>query len=202
MNTEYNINNNDELVQMREQIAVLRSKLQTQQIVSEKLILSAVKDGVKKINRMGVIYLICAIVAVLYSSWSFAMMGFSVRFIIGTIIFLLLCAVGTMYIHNGLRNADISRGNMVDVGRRVARLRRQYGMWHYVTVPLLFVWLYFSYLEICAIFPDPALRHTFIVAAAVGGVVGAFFGLKMHFKVVRMADDILDHINDLQDNER
>ena len=201
MNTEYNINNNDELVQMREQIAALRSKLATQQIVSEKLILSAIKDGVSKINRFGIIYIVCGCIAIPYCAWSFGFSGFSQLFIWGTVLFLLLCAGGTMYIHYGLRNTDISRGNMVDVGKRVARLRRLYGLWHFVTVPLLFVWLYFGYLEICTLYPEPEVRHTFIVAALVGGVIGAFFGLKMHFKVVRMADDVLAHIKDLQESE-
>ena len=201
MNTEYNINNNDELVQMREQIAALRSKLATQQIVSEKLILSAIKDGVSKINRFGIIYIVCGCIAIPYCAWSFGFSGFSQLFIWGTVLFLLLCVGGTIFIHKGLRNADISRGNMVEVGERVARLRKQYGMWHFVTVPLLFVWLYFCYLEICTLYPDPEVRHTFIVAAAVGGVIGAFFGLKMHFKVVRMADDVLAHIKDLQESE-
>ena len=201
MNTEYNINNNDELVQMREQIAALRSKLATQQIVSEKLILSAIKDGVKKINRFGIIYIVCGCIAIPYCAWSFGFSGFSQLFIWGTVLFLLLCVGGTIFIHKGLRNADISRGNMVEVGERVARLRRLYGLWHFVTVPLLFVWLYFGYLEICTLYPEPEVRHTFIVAALVGGVIGAFFGLKMHFKVVRMADDVLAHIKDLQESE-
>ena len=104
-----------------------------------------------------------------------------------------------MYIHYGLRNTDISRGNMVDVGKRVARLRKQYGWWHFITVPLLFVWLYYCYLEICTLFPDLTARTTFILGGIVGGVIGAFFGLRMHFKVVRMADDILGHIKDLQE---
>ena len=201
MNTEYNINNNDELVQMREQIAALRSKLATQQIVSEKLIRSAIKDGVKKINRFGIIYIVCGCIAIPYCAWSFGFSGFSQLFIWGTVLFLLLCVGGTIFIHKGLRNADISRGNMVEVGERVARLRRLYGLWHFVTVPLLLVWLYFSYLEICTLYPEPEVRHTFIVAALVGGVIGAFFGLKMHFKVVRMADDVLAHIKDLQESE-
>ncbi len=201
MNTEYNINNNDELVQMREQIAALRSKLATQQIVSEKLILSAIKDGVKKINRFGIIYIVCGCIAIPYCAWSFGFSGFSQLFIWGTVLFLLLCVGGTIFIHKGLRNADISRGNMVEVGERVARLRKQYGMWHFVTVPLLFVWLYFCYLEICALYPDPEVQQIFIVTALAGGVIGAFFGLKMHFKVVRMADDVLAHIKDLQESE-
>ena len=199
MNAEYNINDHDELQQMREQIAALRSKLETQQIVSEKLILSAVKDGVKKINRMGVIYIFFCVFAVLYSPWTFSQVGFSGWFVAATVLFLLLCLGGTMYIHNGLRNTDTSRGNMVEVGKRVARLRKQYGWWHFITVPLLFVWLYFCYHEMCAIFPDPAARTTFIIGGIVGGVIGAFFGLRMHFKVVRMADEILEHIKDLQE---
>ena len=197
MNTDYNINDHDELQQMREQIAALRSKLETQQIVSEKLILSAVKDGVSKINRMGVTYLICAIIALPYCTWSFSQVGFSGWFIFGTALFLLLCFVGTLYIHKGLRNTDTSRGNMVEVGKRVARLRKQYGMWYFITVPLLFVWLYFCYLEICTLYPDPASRTTFLIAGVIGGLIGAFFGLRMHFKVVRMADEVLEHINDL-----
>ncbi|MBR5334551.1 MAG: hypothetical protein IKV33_07400 [Alistipes sp.] len=199
MNTEYNISNHDELQQMREQIATLRSKLETQQIVSEKLILSAVKDGVKKINRMGVIYLIYAIVALPYCSWAFSQVGFSGWFILGTILFLSLCVFGTLYIHKGLRNTDTSRQNMVEVGKRVARLRKQYGLWHFVTVPLLFVWLYFCYLEICTLYPDPTSRTTFLIAGVVGGLIGVFFGLRMHFKVVHMADEILGHIKDLQE---
>ena len=199
MNTEYNISNHDELQQMREQIATLRSKLETQQIVSEKLILSAVKDGVKKINRMGVIYLIYAIVALPYCSWAFSQVGFSGWFILGTILFLSLCVFGTLYIHKGLRNTDTSRQNMVEVGKRVARLRKQYGLWHFVTVPLLFVWLYFCYLEICTLYPDPTSRTTFFIAGVVGGLIGVFFGLRMHFKVVHMADEILGHIKDLQE---
>ena len=201
MNTEYNINNNDELVQMREQRAALRSKLATQQIVSEKLILSAIKNGVSKINRFGIIYIVCGCIAIPYCAWSFGFSGFSQLVIWGTVLFLLLCVGGTIFIHKGLRNADISRGNMVEVGERVARLRKQYGMWHFVTVPLLFVWLYFGYLEICTLYPDPEVQQIFIVTALAGGVIGAFFGLKMHFKVVRMADDVLAHIKDLQESE-
>ena len=198
MNTDYNINDHDELQQMREQLAALRSKLETQQIVSEKLILSAVKDGVSKINRMGVIYIICGIFALLYCTWSFSHIGFSGWFVAVTVLFLLLCLGGTLYIHNGLRKTDTSRGNMVEVGKRVARLRKQYGMWHFITVPLLFVWLYFCYIEICALYPEPMSRTTFLIAGVVGGLIGAFFGLRLHFKVVHMADEVLEHINDLQ----
>lgn len=199
MNTDYNINDHEELQQMREQIAALRSKLATQQIVNEKLILSAIKDGVSKINRFGAIYIICGCIAIPYCAWSFDFSGFSQLFIWGTILFLLLCVGGTIYIHKGLRNADTSRGNMVEVGERVARLRKQYGLWHCVTVPLLLVWLYFCYLEICTLYPEPEEQQLFIIAALTGVVIGTFFGLKMHFKVVRMADEILEQIRDLQE---
>ncbi len=198
MNIDYNISEQDELQQMREQIAALRSKLETQQIVSEKMILAAVKDGVKKINRMGGIYTFFGVFAVLYCSWSFSMIGFSGWFVAATVLFLLLCVGGTVYIHNGLRNADTSRGNMVEVGKRVARLRKQYGMWHFITVPLLFVWLYFCYQEMCVLYPEPEARTAFIIGGIVGGVIGAYLGLRMHFKVVRMADKVLEHIKDLQ----
>ena len=50
MGMEYNnINEHEELLQMREQIAALRSKLESQAIVSENMILASINKGVSKI---------------------------------------------------------------------------------------------------------------------------------------------------------
>ena len=65
MNMEHNINELDELQQMREQIAVLRSKLETQQIVNEKVIVLAISKGVSNINRRGIILSIFGFLTIL-----------------------------------------------------------------------------------------------------------------------------------------
>ena len=199
MNTDYNINDHEELQQMREQIAALRSKLESQQIVSEKMILTAISKGVSKINKRGFIFMIAGFLAIPYCAWCFSFLNYSANFVIGTSVMLAVCFLATLYIHLGLRGVDISRENMLDVSKRVLRLRKQYAYWHWVSVPMIFVWGYFLYQEICVAYPSAEARVAFIVVALIGGVIGAAIGLNQHFKVVRMADEILAHIKDLQE---
>lgn len=199
MNTDYNINDHEELQQMREQIAALRSKLESQQIVSEKMILTAISKGVSKINKRGLIFIILGFLAIPYCACTFSFLNYSANFVIGTSVMLAVCFLATLYIHLGLRGVDISRENMLDVSKRVLRLRKQYAYWHWVSVPMIFVWGYFFYKEICVLFPDAEMRNIFLIAGLVGGVIGGTIGLIQHFKVVRMADEVLAHIRDLQE---
>ena len=196
---EYNINEHEELQQMREQIAALRSKLESQTIVSEKMIFAAISKGVNKINKRGIIFTLFGLFAVPYCSWAFNMIGCSAKFVIGTAIMLAVCFLATIYIHLGLHGMNVARDNMLDVSKRVLRLRKQYVYWHWFSVPTILVWGYFLYGEICEIFPDPDLRLAFSIGAVVGGVIGAAIGLWQHFKVIRTVDEVLAHIRDLQE---
>jgi hypothetical protein len=199
MGMEYNINEHEELQQMREQIATLRSKLESQTIVSEKMILAAISQGVKKINRRGLIFLIFGFLAIPYCNWVFSWMNFSDNFVIGTTIMMVFCVAATAYFHFGLKGVDVVKENMLDVSKRVLRLRKQYVYWNFVSVPMIVVWVYFLYSEICVIFPEPEVRLYFGIGALMGIVIGAAIGLWQHFKVIRTVDEVLAHIRDLQE---
>ncbi|MBQ5860928.1 MAG: hypothetical protein IIW65_02150, partial [Alistipes sp.] len=122
MGMEYNnINEHEELLEMREQIAALRSKLESQAIVSEKMILASISKGVSKINKRGLVFALLGLFAVPYCTWGFSFMGFSRGFVIGTAILLTFSLLATLYIHCGLHSANLAQDNMVDVGKRVAR---------------------------------------------------------------------------------
>lgn len=200
MGMEYNnINEHEELLEMREQIAALRSKLESQAIVSEKMIFAAISKGVTKINKRGLIFALFGLFAVPYCTWAFSYMGFSRGFVIGTAIMLTFCLLATMYIHCGLRTANVVQDNMVEVCKRVTRLRKQYAYWTCLSIPILLVWGYFLYGEICNVFPDVEYRNTVFISCIIGGTIGAAIGLWQHFKVLRTADEILVHIKELQE---
>lgn len=196
---EYNINEHEELLQMREQLVTLRSKLENQQIVSEKMILQAIRSGVSNINRRGLFFSVFGLLTIPFCCGVFYAMDYSDGFVLGTgaMLFVSLCA--TIYIHLGLRVVDISRGNMIEVGRRVLRLRKQYVYWHLISFPMILVWGYFLYREVSVIYPDPYMRNGFLIGALIGGVIGGTVGLVQHFKVVRAADEVLANISDLQE---
>lgn len=199
MNIEHNINDLEEIRQMREQIATLRSKLETQQIVSEKVIVVAISKGVSNINHRGIVFSILGFLAIPFCCGTFYAMNYSDGFVLGTGIMLLVCLCATLYAHLGLRVSNVTRGNMLEVGKKVIRLRKQYVYWHLWSVPMLVVWGYFLYREVCVVYPDPQMRNGFLIGALVGGLIGAAIGLSQHFKVLRMTDEVLSHINELQE---
>ena len=183
-----------ELNELREQIALLKDKLQRQQIISEQNIIAAAQKGISKLNKTGNIWGIFGIFAVVYCSWAFHRFGFSDGFVIGTAIFLAICAAVTIYAHWGIRSIDVANGNLVDIAQRLIRFRKIYSRYHLYSVPMLLVWCYFFYYDAQRMLGN---AEYFLIGGCVGGVIGAIIGLKAHFKVIRETDKVLANINEL-----
>ena len=183
-----------ELNELREQIALLKEKLMRQQIISEQNIIAAAQKGISKLNKTGNIWGIFGIFAVVYCSWAFHRFGFSDGFVIGTAIFLAICAAVTIYAHWGIRSIDVANGNLVDISQRLISFRKIYSHYHLFAVPALLVWCYFLYQDAQRMLDN---AEYFLIGGCVGGVIGAIIGLKAHFKVIRETDKVLANINEL-----
>ena len=183
-----------ELNEMSEQIALLKDKLQRQQIISEQNIIVAAQKGISKLNKTGNIWGIFGIFAVVYCSWAFHRFGFSDGFVIGTAIFLAICAAVTIYAHWGIRSIDVANGNLVDISQRLISFRKIYSHYHLFAVPALLVWCYFLYQDAQRMLDN---AEYFLIGGCVGGLIGAVIGLKAHFKVIRETDKVLANINEL-----
>ena len=185
---------NMELTELREQVALLKEKLMRQQIISEQNIFAAAQKGISQLNKAGNIWGIFGIFAVVYCSWSFHRFGFSDGFVIGTAIFLAICAAVTIYAHWGIRSIDVANGNLVDISQRLISFRKIYSRYHLFSIPALLVWCYFLYQD-----AQHMLEYAegFLIAGCVGGLIGAIIGLKAHFKVIRDTDKVLKNINEL-----
>ena len=183
-----------EFEQMREQIALLKDKLQRQQIISERAIIEAAQKGISKLNKAGTKWGIFGIFAVVYCTFVFHRFGFSDGFVIGTAIMLAICAAVTIYAHLGIRSIDVANGNLVDISQRLIRFRKIYSRYHLYAVPMALVWCYFLYYDAQRMLGN---AEYFLIGACVGGAIGAIIGLKAHFKVIRDTDKILANIKDL-----
>ena len=183
-----------ELNELREQIALLKDKLQRQQIISEQAIIEAAQKGIYKLNKAGTRWGIFGIFAVVYCTFAFHRFGFSDGFVIGTAIMLAICAAVTIYAHSGIRSIDVANGNLVDISQRLIRFRKIYSRYHLFSIPALFVWCYFLYYD-----AQRMLEYAegFLIGGCVGGIIGLIIGLKAHFKVIRDTDKVLKNINEL-----
>ena len=186
-----------ELHELREQIGLLKEKLQRQQIISEQNIIATAQKGIGKLNKAGNIWGILGIFAVVYCSWSFHRFGFSDRFVIGTAIFLAICVAVTIYAHWGIRSIDVANGNLVDISQRLIRFRKIYTRWQTVSMSLLMVWCYFLYHDAKSVMDVMENPKLFLIAGSIGGVIGLIVGLKKYYKVLRDTDQVLANIKDL-----
>ena len=189
---------NMELDELREQIALLKDKLQRQQIISERAISDAAQKGIGKLNTMGTISMVFGVFAVVYCTIAFHQMGFSTAFVIGTAIFLGVCALATIYTHCSLRPIDVANGNLVEIMQKLIRFRKIYSYWNVYSIPALLVWCFFLYYDALQALSDAT---PFLIGGGVGGVLGVILGLKRYFKIMRETDSIIAKINELMQSE-
>ena len=189
---------NMELDELREQVALLKNKLQHQKIVSERAISDAAQKGIGKLNTMGTISMVFGAFAVVYCTIAFHQMGFSTAFVIGTAIFLGVCALATIYTHCSLRPIDVANGNLVEIMQKLIRFRKIYSYWNIYSIPALLVWCFFLYYDALQALSDAT---PFLIGGGVGGVLGVILGLKRYFKIMRETDSIIAKINELMQSE-
>ena len=189
---------NMELNEMREQISLLREKLRQQEIVSESAIMAAVRKGVKTLNRRGIAMILFGLFTVPFCCGTWAMLGYSIGFVICTAFMLIFSVFGTIYAHFGLGFTNVARTNIVQVGLQTARLRKIYKSWHYFTIPVLLIWGYFYYCEITNMYGGTLMLTIMLIGSVIGGLIGGIIGLWIHFRTIHEADEVLEHIKEFQ----
>ena len=187
-----------ELDELREQVALLKYKLQHQKIVSERAISEAAQKGIGKLNTAGTISMVFGVFAVVYCTIAFHQMGFSIEFVVGTAIFLGVCTLATIYTHCSLRTIDVAHGNLVEIMQKLIRFRKIYSYWNFYSIPALLVWCFFLYYDALHTGMD---TMPFLIGGGVGGVLGGALGLKRYFKIMRETDSIIAKINELMQSE-
>ena len=116
---------NTQFDDMRQQLNILKKKLEHQEIVNERVIRNSMKKTVSSINRRYFIIMAISLFMIPYGYWAFVQLsGFSVAFWIGTSILMLICLGATFYNSKDLRDPGFLRNNLVDVRKKAARAKK------------------------------------------------------------------------------
>ena len=183
--------------EMKEQIALLKKTIERQDIVSDRLMRRTMKRKMRSLNREARFVYVLGAFALVYCNIVFVNMGLSLWFSLATTVFMLAAIGYTVWMHRGLSVEEISTGRLVEVGRKVARMKRMGQRWLRGVFPVLAVWFGWFVWEIWQSEANKDLALGMIVGGAVGGIVGGIIGYMRYRNTQRLADEILDNIKDV-----
>jgi hypothetical protein len=187
----------NELNEMRQQMAILKNKLDRQEIVNDHIIRRSMKRNVGNIKRRYYAVIALALLMIPYGYWAFLkLVGFSFAFWVGTSIFMLICAGATYYNCLIVSDANMMHRNLVDAGKKVARAKKFDADWLFFGIPSVILWFGWFVYEIYKM-NNGSLDEGLFWGGVVGGIIGAIAGFRIHFKTQRQYQEIIDNIEEL-----
>ena len=191
------MNNDFELENMRQQMTTLKKKLDQQEIVNDHFLRRSMKKEVNNINCRYNIIMALSVLMVPYGYWCFVVLiHLSISFWIVTSIFMLICGAATFYNSRKISDPNLMNHNLVEARKKVASAKKFEANWLLFGIPAVILWFGWFVYEIYQI-QGGDFNNGFFWGGCIGGIIGAFFGIKMHFKTQRQYQDIIDQIEDI-----
>lgn len=190
-----------ELEEMRQQMAILKNKLDEQTIVNDRFIRRAIKHSVSTINKRYLVISIIAIAMIPYGYWAFVKLnGLSIPlWIVSSVI--MLAVVGFCFFNGrAMRDPRLVEGNLQDTLHRVADAKRRDNNWLWFGIPTVLAWAAWVGWEMAQKM-DADQWKFFVPFFIICLVVGVLVGLKVHFKTQEHYRDILEQIEDLEEEK-
>ena len=185
-----------ELMEMKEQLSILAKKLEKETIVNERLMRRATKEKISKMQRRALIKGIGLGLCIPYVIGVCQLVGLSL-WLCGFTVLILLIALYTDYrIHRNIHSDEAMYGNLLDVQKKVLRIKQAYKDWLKFSIPILALWLLSFWYETFQL-PDIPKESIFIGSIS-GGIIGGFIGFLQYKKMQRSADEILEQIEEMQ----
>lgn len=184
--------------EMRDQITLLKQKLDRQEIVNDSLLREAMRGKMGAINWTKYKSYICVALCIIFypvMSWAGV---FSNAFVFATCAMMLFCAYGTYYVHRPVDRMDLMTDDLATVAKVMAKFRKQYNQWlFYVTPALLIPWLSWALYEYAwKNAPDGVSHWMLALPILIGAAIGGLIGYHWHCKAVDAADNIIKQIEE------
>jgi hypothetical protein len=186
---------NTEFEDMRQQLNILKEKLQHQAIVNDQIFRRSMKRNVMSINRRYTFISILCILTIPYAYWAFVVMaGMSFYFWLATAVLLLVSFCYTIYNGRNLNSKLVER-DLVDARLKVANAKKLDADWLKMGIPLSVLWLAYFFYEQYRINNGSDWRYM-VAAGVIGAIVGFAIGLQFHLKIQSDYEQIINEIDD------
>ena len=198
-----NNNTNNELELLRQQMNMLKEKLDAQEIINDKLFTKSMRKEMSWIKKY--VYIQFALIPFVALIWV------GVKFTLGlswwNYAYLMLLCVFFVYIDyvinvKALSNADYHKNNLIETARKLAKMKRQRSIQMIVEILLLIVWLIWTFFEVnAAQSTATGIRQSLLQGGIIGGYIGGIIGIIVAFvifyKMQRTNDRLIEQIDDM-----
>ena len=189
--TDYN-----EMEEMRRQMAVLKEKLEKEEILSDRLLRNTMQNQVRSIRRRANWSSVGGVCVLTVGPMAFSNLGTSTTFIVVTSLMMLVIMLLTVMMHSKLREADVRDGELLAVARNARRLKDDYRRWRYIGIPLMTAWLVWLVIEVVHGQSNPTDSLIMLTPVIIGGIIGGILGVMRNNHLVGMLDDIIHQIEE------
>ena len=181
--------------EMRQQMNLLKEKLQQQEIVNEKVFRRSTRKSLKGINRRYTFVSILCILMVPYSYWAFVKLtGMSIWLWLATCVLMLIAFVYTQYTGRFI-SSRVFEKDLVQARAKVAKAKKLDHDWLKIGIPLIVLWLaYFGYEMYKVTGGEDSIY--IVVMCVVCALLGGAVGLKVHFKNQDNYEQVIEEIDD------
>lgn len=187
-----------ELQEMKEQIALLKSKLEKETIVSDTMMRRILSDKARTLKTMGIGKTLACFLAVPMMLWCNWFLGLSTLFTVVTTVYLSFAFIHTYITHRDINKMDLMNDDLVAVGEKVAKLKHRYSSWIIYGIPFVLCWfVWFVYELNNAGLPETNLDAAFN-GMLIGGVIGGLMGVMRYRKIQRVASDVLRQVEEMR----
>ena len=180
-----------EFQEMRQQMDLLKEKLNRQEIVNEQLMRKGMESRLNRLNtsrrmkRMSMLPCILFIPGMLIRT-----LGMPVWFGIATMALFALALVYHEVFMEHISTDDLNRLSLKQIGEKAIRLKEQGRRWLWFSIPALIAWLGLFYYLISQRADDDSDVRYVLYGMVIGLIIGACLGTIIYRKRQRMIDDL------------
>ncbi len=187
--------NNNEFEEMRQQINLLKGKLDDQQIVNDNIIRRVIQEKVDTIHKVGWRVVLFGILEIPLVLWVFReLCGFSWMFCAITALYVLVTVIFQVCLNMSLQRQIRPNDNLLAVGNQLVSLKKRNVKQLYFSLPFSVLWTGLLIWEAYKNQIFPMDFETFVFIVIFGVVLGLVIGLTLFFKRYNAMKDAISQI--------
>ena len=189
-----------ELLEMKEQMALLKQKLEKETIVHEQLMRKVMKVKADSLRTKAILESILALTVIPVFTWVMhSLFHFSIALCLFFGIAVTCEQFYSYYIHHHFRPKDFINNSVIEAKKETLRLKTYYANWlKYISIPFDITFLtWFIYEAIQLSQADNTSTIIFSISFVVIFITVFILAMGQYFKIQRTADEIIGHIEEL-----